>query len=98
EILRDPSHVRALPLSELLQIFRNAGLETDTVITTDDLTPELERWMVTTKVATDRAAEIRRLLEDDLQRDLSGTRPFRGSDGKVYFHARTAILAARKLR
>ena len=38
EILRDPSHVRTLPLSELLQLFRDAGLETDAVTTADDLT------------------------------------------------------------
>jgi 2-polyprenyl-3-methyl-5-hydroxy-6-metoxy-1,4-benzoquinol methylase len=49
EILRDPSHVRALPLSELLHIFRDAGLETETVSTADDLCPEVERWMATTK-------------------------------------------------
>src|SRR6202171_1877341 len=29
EILRDPSHVRTVPLSELLHIFRDAGLETE---------------------------------------------------------------------
>jgi len=29
EVLRDPSHVRTLALSELLQLFRDAGLETD---------------------------------------------------------------------
>jgi SAM-dependent methyltransferase len=81
EILRDPSHVRALPLSELLHIFRDAGLETETVSTADDLCPEVERWMATTKVPEERAAEIRLLLEDDLQQDLSGTRPFRNAAG-----------------
>jgi hypothetical protein len=40
EILRDPSHVRTLALSELLQLVRDAGLETDSVTTADDLTPE----------------------------------------------------------
>jgi 2-polyprenyl-3-methyl-5-hydroxy-6-metoxy-1,4-benzoquinol methylase len=61
EILRDPSHVRALPLSELRHIFRDAGLETETVSTADDLCPEVERWMATTKVPAERAAEIRLL-------------------------------------
>src|SRR6202030_4725461 len=64
EILRDPSHVRALPLSELLHLYRDAGLETETVSTADDLCPEVERWMATRKVPEDRAAEIRQLLED----------------------------------
>jgi SAM-dependent methyltransferase len=96
EILRDPSHVRTLPVSELLQIFRDAGLETDAVTTTDDLTPEVERWMATTRVTPERAAEIRRLLEEDRLHDLSGTRPFQDETGRLHFHARTAILAGRK--
>jgi SAM-dependent methyltransferase len=96
EILRDPSHVRALPLSELLDIFRDAGLEMETVSTADDLCPEVERWMATTKIPAERAAEIRQLLEDDLQQDLSGTRPFRDAEGQMFFHARTVILAGRK--
>jgi len=41
EILRDASHVRTLPLTELLQLFRDQGLETDAVTTADDLQP---RW------------------------------------------------------
>jgi len=97
EILRDPSHVRALPLSELLHIFRGAGLETETVSTADHLCPEVERWMATTKVPEERAAEIRRLLEDDLQHDLSGTRPFRDTAGQMFFHARTVIHSGRKV-
>src|SRR5208282_18187 len=96
EILRDPSHVRTLALTELLQLFRGAGLETDSVMTADDLTPEVERWMATTRTPPDRAAEIRRLLEEDRLQDLSGTRPFQDATGKLFFHARTAILAGRK--
>ena len=94
EILRDPSHVRTV--SELLQLFRDAGLETDAVTTTDDLTPEVERWMETTRVTPGRGAEIRRLLEEDRLNDLSGTRPFQDETGRLYFHARTVILAGRK--
>ena len=97
EILRDPSHVRALPLSELLHLFRDAGLETEMVMTADDLRPEVERWLATTKVPPDTAVEVRRLLEDDLQRDLSGTRPFRDAAGCLFFHARTVILAGRRV-
>jgi 2-polyprenyl-3-methyl-5-hydroxy-6-metoxy-1,4-benzoquinol methylase len=96
EILRDPSHVRALPVSELLHIFRDAGLETETVSTADDLCPEVERWMATTKVPAERAAEIRSLLKDDLQQDLSGTLPFRNAAGQMFFHARTVIVSGRK--
>ena len=97
EILRDPSHVRTLSLSELLLLFRDAGLETDAVATAEDLTPEVERWLATTKVTLERAAEIRRLLEEDRVHDLSGTRPFQDATGRLFFHARTAILAGRKV-
>ena len=98
ETLRDPSHVRALPLSELLQLFRDADLEIKSVSTHDDLTPEVERWLATTETPPDRAAEVHRLLEEDLLHDLSGTRPFRDATGHLHFHARTVILAGRKFR
>ncbi len=98
EILRDPSHVRAIPLSELLQLFRNAGLEIECVTTHDDLTPEVERWLATTQTPPDRAAEVRRLLKEDSLHDLSGTRPFHDATGQLHFHARTAILAGRRFR
>src|SRR6202171_1315964 len=97
EIMRDPSHVRTLPLSELLHLFRDGGLEIETVSTADDLCPEVERWMATTKVPAERAAEIRVLLEDDLQHDLSGTRPFRYAAGQMFFHARTVIISGRNI-
>ena len=83
-------------MRELLHIFCDAGLETETVSTADDLCPEVERWMATAKVPAERAAEIRLLLEDDLQHDLSGTRPFRNAAGQMFSHARTVILSGRK--
>jgi SAM-dependent methyltransferase len=97
EILRDPSHVRTLSLSELLLLARDAGLETDAVTTAEDLTPEVERWLATTQAPPERAAEVRRLLEADRLQDLSGTRPFQDATGRLFFHARTAILAGRKV-
>jgi ubiquinone/menaquinone biosynthesis C-methylase UbiE len=98
ETLRDPSHVRAIPLSEFLQLFRDSGLETDSVSTHDDLTPEVERWLATTQTPPERAAEVRRLLEEDRLHDLSGTRPFQDATGRLHYHSRTATLAGRKFR
>jgi ubiquinone/menaquinone biosynthesis C-methylase UbiE len=97
EILRDPSHVRTLALTDLLQLFRDVRLEVDFVATADDLTPEVERWMATTKTTPERAAEIRKLLDDDRQHDLSGTKPFQDATGRLYFHARTVIVTGRKV-
>lgn len=96
ETLRDPSHAHALPISDLLQLFRDAGLETDFVSTADDLTPEVERWLSTTSTPREKAAEVRRLLEEDRLHDLSGTRPFQDATGNLFFHARTVILRGRK--
>jgi ubiquinone/menaquinone biosynthesis C-methylase UbiE len=98
EKLRDPSHVRVLPLSEHLRLFREAGLETDGLKTYDDLCPEVERWLATTKAPQERAVEVRRLLEEDREKDLSGTRPFQDATGQWHFHARTAILTGRRFR
>jgi ubiquinone/menaquinone biosynthesis C-methylase UbiE len=98
ENLRDPSHVRVLPMSEHLRLFRDAGLETDAVQTFDDLCPEVERWLATTKVPPERADEVRRLLEEDREHDLTGTQPFQDAAGRLHFHARTAIFTGRKFR
>jgi ubiquinone/menaquinone biosynthesis C-methylase UbiE len=98
EKLRDPSHVRVLPLSEHLRLFRDAALETDSVKTYDDLCPQVEQWLETTKVPPEQAEEVRRLLEQDRARDLSGTQPFNDEGGRLHFHARTVILTGRKFR
>src|SRR5215470_2000902 len=97
ESLRDPSHVRALPLTALLTLFREAGLEIDDV-TMNERTPEVDRWLATSQTPPDRAAEVRRMLDEDRLRDLSGTRPFHDAAGRLHYHARTAILAGRKFR
>jgi 2-polyprenyl-3-methyl-5-hydroxy-6-metoxy-1,4-benzoquinol methylase len=96
ETLRDPSHVRTLPLSELLRLFHDAQLEVTSVTTCDDLTPEVERWLATTQTPPEKAAEVRRLLEEDMRHDRSGSRPFQDASGKLCFHARTAILTGRR--
>ncbi len=98
EKLRDPSHVRTLPISEHLRLFREAGLETDHIFTFQDLCPEVERWLATTKAPAEDATEVRRLLEKDRLRDLSGTRPFLDAEGRLHFHARTVTLTGRKFR
>jgi SAM-dependent methyltransferase len=95
ERLRDPSHVRSLPLSELLHLLRDAGLETEAV-TMNNLFPEVEHWLTTTRTPPDRASTVRRLLEEDRLHDLSGTRPFHDAAGHLCFRVRAAILTGRK--
>lgn len=95
ERLRDPSHTRALPLSELLALFAAAGLEVETV-STDRSSIQVERWLGTSQTPPDRAAEVRALLERDQEHDLSGVRPFY-QEGALAFTHRMATVVGRKL-
>ena len=95
ERLRDLSHTRALPMSELLRMFGDQGLEIESVYTGELLQP-LERWLANAQTPEDRAAQIRSMFARDQREDLSGTRPFR-RDGEVYFTHKTVAVVARKL-
>ena len=95
EHLRDPSHTRAYPLSEMLGLFRAAGLEIEQV-GSGRLTPEVEEWLARAYTPPAQAAETRALIEADERDDLSGCRPFR-LDGKLHFTQHTAIVVGRKL-
>ncbi len=64
EQLRDPSHTRALPLSELLALFTACGLEVEQVLT-DRLTMSLEAWLENAHTSPDRAVQVRELIEQD---------------------------------
>jgi len=63
----------------------------------DELVVETEPWLQSAQTAVHDADEIRRQLEDDIRRDLSGAQPFL-HNGKVMFHQRTLTLVGRKLR
>jgi len=96
ERLRDPSHTRALPASELLSMFTAAGLELERLYS-GELVQNLERWLATTQTAPDRAAQVRALVERDAREDLSGTRPFR-ERGEWFFRHTTLAVVGRPLR
>ncbi len=95
ERLRDTSHTRALPLSELVTTMASAALEI-VRFHSDRIVNPVEMWLANAQTAPDRAAQTRAMLEEDLRRDLSGTHPFR-RDGELYFTHRTATVIGRKL-
>ncbi len=95
ERLRDLSHTRALPLTELVGIMTAAGLEL-VRFESSALRNPVERWLKTAQTPPDRAAEARAMIERDLEQDLSGARPFR-LNGELFFTHRVAIVVARKL-
>jgi SAM-dependent methyltransferase len=98
EILRDPSHVRAMPLSELLVLFRDAGLEPQSVLISDDLALEVEQWLATTETPPEKAETIRNFFREEMTRDRSGLRPYQDATGKLHFRLRTAIVTGQKFR
>jgi SAM-dependent methyltransferase len=95
EQLRDPSHTRAYPLSQLLALFTVTALEVETVYS-DALVPDVEAWFVTAQTPAALAAEARAMIQRDAVEDLSGARPFE-RDGTLHFVQRTAALVSRRL-
>lgn len=95
ERLRDHSHTTAMAPTELIAMLAQAGVELERLYS-DDLIVETEAWLQSAQTAADDAAEVRRLLEEDMRSDLSGARPFR-RDGRIMFHQHTVALIGRKL-
>lgn len=95
ERLRDPSHTRALPPSELLGLFTAAGLELERLYS-GELVQDLERWLANSQTPPERAAQVRALIERDAREDLSGTHPHL-EDGQWFFRQPTLAMVARRL-
>jgi ubiquinone/menaquinone biosynthesis C-methylase UbiE len=95
ERLRDHSHTRALALSKLVALVTHAGIEIQRLYS-DELTADVEAWLEGAKTSASDAAEVRRLLEDDMREDRSGIHPFMHG-GRLHFFQRTVALAGRKL-
>lgn len=95
ERLRDPSHVRALPLSEIISLFSQSRTEV-TDVSSGVNVQEVEQWLSLAVTLESRSDEVRQLIEEDARNDLSGTRPF-WQDGELYFTQKTAIVVGRRL-
>jgi ubiquinone/menaquinone biosynthesis C-methylase UbiE len=96
ERLRDTSHTRALPLSELVKTLASAGLEIMR-FESSALKNPVDRWFVSGHTTPEREAESRTMIERDQIEDLSGARPSR-INGELFFTHRLAIVTARKLK
>lgn len=96
ERLRDPSHARALSLSELLRLLARRGLEIENV-RIDAAEQDAERWLENAQTPPDRAEEVRQMLARDAEDDLSGVgTSSRG--GRLFFTHHSAIVVGRRLR
>ena len=92
ELLRDPSHVRAMPLDELRSLFVVAGL-CDPRVELYRLRGELEDLLSRSFPGEGDAARIRKIFEESLETDSLDMATLR-KDRKIYYSYPVAILAA----
>jgi hypothetical protein len=78
-------------------MFADAELEVENVII-GFLMQDVETWLANTHTPASQAARARALIARDANEDLSGTQPFRGTNNRLQFRQRTAIVVGRKLR
>jgi ubiquinone/menaquinone biosynthesis C-methylase UbiE len=96
ERLRDPSHVRAMPVEELRSLFVAAGL-TEPRIELYRLRGELEDLLARSFPGEGDEAHIRKIFEDSLEHDALDMATLR-KDGKAYYAYPVAILASKTTR
>jgi hypothetical protein len=92
ERLRDPSHARALSLTELRRLFAQAGLPGPRE-TTYDVRGELEGLLATSFPAPADVPVIRQMFADSLADDGLGMKT-KQKGGKILLSYPIAILAA----
>jgi SAM-dependent methyltransferase len=93
ERLRDPSHVRAMPLQELRELFRQAGLSTPEVYGYR-LEGELEDLLSRSFPNEGDADRIRKIFADSIPDDALDLNTQR-RNGKIYYSFPVAVLVAR---
>jgi ubiquinone/menaquinone biosynthesis C-methylase UbiE len=91
ERMCDPTHVRAVPESELGRLFANVGLETR-YVARGQLDITVDEWIAHggPDEATER--ELRALAATSLDGDRAGVGMHRGGDGRLAFAHRTAAF------
>ena len=92
EQLRDPSHMRALPLAELRELFVNAGTG-EPRATFYDVRADLDGLMATSFPAPEDVPVIRRMFADSIADDGLGMKTKAKGD-KILLSYPVAILAA----
>jgi ubiquinone/menaquinone biosynthesis C-methylase UbiE len=93
EVLRDPSHVRALTLAELRALFERAGLPAPTE-TPWRMDLELDAWLERSFPAPGSEPLIRQAFADSLAGDTMGL-AVRLEEGRIWFTLSNLILTSR---
>jgi ubiquinone/menaquinone biosynthesis C-methylase UbiE len=93
EKLRDPSHVRAMPLAELRALFTRVGLA-EVTVTSDPLEGELEELLARSFPRPGDADVIRGIFAASLDDDRLGI-PVRRIGDRIHYAYPVAVLVAR---
>lgn len=94
EVIRDPSHVRAMPLAEHLELYRKAGLP-EPRVTWYRLEGELESLIARSFPKPGDDAVLRRIFGESLADDALGIQARRDGD-RIGYGYPVAVLAARR--
>ena len=94
ELLRDPSHVRALPADELRGLFEQAGLPAPQ-LNNYRMEGEMEDLLSRSFPNEGDADRLRRIFADSLADDALDLNT-RQENGKIYYSFPVAVLVARK--
>jgi ubiquinone/menaquinone biosynthesis C-methylase UbiE len=94
EILRDPSHVRMLPGSELTSLVKDAGFAIESV-TSWDKPREFEEWMGIVNAAS-RVPPLRAVVRALASAGASAGMGLSEDGGKIRFFHRWNLIAARR--
>jgi ubiquinone/menaquinone biosynthesis C-methylase UbiE len=94
ELLRDPSHVRALPVDELRELFEQASLGTPQ-ITSYRMEGELEDLLSRSFPNEGDADRLRAIFADSIANDALDLNT-RLAGGKIYYSFPVAVLVVRK--
>ncbi len=92
ERLRDRTHRRCLPLSELVAILGRQGLLVRRAQVQDSLR-EFNEWIAVAGTPPQRAEHIRRLLQGSVERDLSGLQAEPADDTFLFVQKVAWVLA-----
>jgi SAM-dependent methyltransferase len=95
EVVRDPSHVRALPLAEHLELFRQAGLP-EPRLSNYRLEGELEALIARSFPKPGDDETLRRIFTASLAGDTLGVEIRRDPDGKIRYGYPVAVMATRR--
>ncbi len=95
ERLRDPSHTSALSLGQLVALYRDASLEVEN-LKWERRSQDVERWLRTTQTPRETAQQVRQLIQDDADREISGTPIFHDKAGRLCFTHRMVTVVGRK--